>query len=49
MVDIPKDVQFKKGNYKFIKNTLSKKLNGGTNKKLIKDIEKLIKMIKEVL
>ncbi len=48
LVDIPKDVQFKKGNYKFIKNTLSKKLNGGTNKKINqKDIEQLIKMIKQ--
>ena len=47
LVDIPKDVQFKKGNYKFIKNTFNKKLNGRTKKKLIKDIEKLIKMIKQ--
>ncbi len=48
LVDIPKDVQFKKGNYKFIKNTLSKKLNGGTNKKINqKDIGQLIKMIKQ--
>ena len=48
LVDIPKDVQFKKGNYKFIKNTLSKKLNGRVSKKInSKDIEKLIKMMKQ--
>ena len=48
LVDIPKDVQFKKGNYKFIKNTLSKKLNGESSKKInSKDIEQLIKMMKQ--
>jgi len=48
LVDIPKDVQFKKGNYKFIKNTLSKKLNGEASKKInSKDIEQLIKMMKQ--
>ena len=48
LVDIPKDVQFKKGNYKFIKNTLSKKLNSKASKKInSKDIEQLIKMMKQ--
>ena len=28
LVDIPKDIQFKKGNIKFKKNKFTKKLNG---------------------
>ena len=28
LVDIPKDIQFKKGKYKFLKNNFKKKLNG---------------------
>ena len=48
LVDIPKDVQFKKAKYKFNKNFFNKKLNGKVNKKLnIKDLENLIKMMKE--
>tara|TARA_B100000579_G_scaffold73506_1_gene56474 strand:+ start:551 stop:2317 length:1767 start_codon:yes stop_codon:yes gene_type:complete len=48
LVDIPKDVQFKKGKYNFVKNTLRKKLNGKTSQKISsKEIEQLIKMIKQ--
>ncbi len=48
LVDIPKDVQFKKATYKVNKNFFNKKLNGKVNKKLnIKDLENLIKMMKE--
>tara|TARA_B100001996_G_scaffold12089_1_gene10121 strand:- start:822 stop:2591 length:1770 start_codon:yes stop_codon:yes gene_type:complete len=48
LVDIPKDIQFKKGKYKFVKNTLGKQFNGKANKKInSKDIEKLIKMMKQ--
>ena len=32
LVDIPKDIQFKKGKYSFSKSTLKKKLNGTLNK-----------------
>ncbi len=47
LVDIPKDVQFKKTKYKFFKEKKSKKLNGKTNKKInSKDLEKIISMIK---
>jgi acetolactate synthase-1/2/3 large subunit len=47
LVDIPKDVQFKKAKYKFKKNK-SLKLNGKIIKKTnLKDVEKLIKMIKQ--
>ena len=34
LVDIPKDIQFKKGKYKFFKNTLKKKLNGKATHKI---------------
>ena len=45
LVDIPKDIQFKKGKYIF--KDSKQKLNGIKNKKLnIKKIDKLIKMIK---
>jgi len=48
LVDIPKDVQFKKGKYKFVKNTLSTNFNGKGNKKInSRDIEQLISMIKQ--
>ncbi len=48
LVDIPKDVQFKKATYKGKKDFSKKKLNGKVNKKLnTKDLENLIKMIKE--
>ena len=48
LVDIPKDIQFKKGKYKFIKNKFIKKLNGGAKIKLdIKKIDKFIEMIKQ--
>jgi acetolactate synthase-1/2/3 large subunit len=40
LVDIPKDIQFKKGRYKFTKNKVSKKVNS-------KDIDKFIEMIKK--
>ncbi len=50
LVDIPKDIQFKKGKYKFSKNKLSKKLNGKkTNKINPKDLDKFIDMIKKSL
>ena len=39
LVDIPKDIQFKKGKYKFVKNKLAKKLKWKSLKiKLIKKI-----------
>ncbi len=45
LVDIPKDIQFKKGRYNF--KDSKQKLNGIKNKKLnIKEIDQLIKMIK---
>jgi len=48
LIDIPKDVQFKKGKYKFVKNKLSKKLNGRTAKPIrSKDVDKFIEMIKK--
>ena len=48
LVDIPKDIQFKKGKYKFIKNKLAKKLNRKTfNKINSKDVDKFIEMIKQ--
>jgi acetolactate synthase I/II/III large subunit len=48
LVDIPKDIQFKKGKYKFIKNKFIKKLNGGAKIKLDnKRIDKFIEMIKQ--
>ncbi len=46
LVDIPKDVQFKKGKYKF-KKKIFNKINGKIIKKInVKEIEELIKMIK---
>ena len=48
LVDIPKDVQFKKGKYKFKKNNLNKTFNGGGNKKInSKHLDQLIKMMKQ--
>ena len=48
LVDIPKDVQFKKGKYKFKKNSLNKTLNGRENKKInSKHLDQLIKMMKQ--
>ena len=48
LVDIPKDIQFKKGKYKFIKNKHKKKLNGKAIKKInSKDLSKFIEMIKK--
>ncbi len=48
LVDIPKDIQFKKGKYKTQKNNLKEKLNGKLNKKLnVKDLDKLIEMMRQ--
>ena len=48
LVDIPKDIQFKKGKYKFIKNKLSKKLNGKAKSKIEqKDLDNFIELIKK--
>jgi len=48
LVDIPKDVQFKKGKYKFKKNNLNKTFNGGGNKKINSNhLDQLIKMMKQ--
>ncbi len=48
LVDIPKDIQFKKGKYKFIKKNFSNKLNGKARKKInSKDLSKFIEMIKQ--
>jgi acetolactate synthase-1/2/3 large subunit len=48
LVDIPKDIQFKKGKYKFVKNKLEKKINGkALNKINQKDLDKFIEMIKK--
>tara|TARA_B100001057_G_scaffold260687_1_gene260890 strand:- start:290 stop:2056 length:1767 start_codon:yes stop_codon:yes gene_type:complete len=48
LVDIPKDIQFKKGKYKFFKNTLRKKLNGRANHKISNsDLDKFIDLIKK--
>ena len=48
LVDIPKDIQFKKGTYKFIKNKLFKKLNGKViNKVNLKEIDQCIELIKK--
>ncbi len=48
LVDIPKDIQFKKGKYKFIKKNFSNKLNGKASKKInSKDLSKFIEMIKK--
>ena len=46
LVDIPKDIQFKKGNYKFFKNQLHNKLNGKSKEKInTKELDKFISMI----
>ena len=48
LIDIPKDIQFKKGKYNFIKNKLVKKLNGRTSQKInFKDVDKFIQLIKD--
>ncbi len=48
LVDIPKDIQFNKGTYKFNKNKLAKKLNGtSTNKINLKSVDKFVEMIKQ--
>ena len=48
LVDIPKDIQFKKGKYKFIKKNFSNKLNGKARKKInSQDLSKFIEMIKQ--
>ncbi len=48
LVDIPKDVQFKKGKYKFKNNSLNKRSNGEENKKInSKHLDQLIKMMKQ--
>ena len=47
LVDIPKDIQFKKGKYKFTKNNLKKKLNGKPINKISNvDLDKFIDLIK---
>ena len=47
LIDIPKDIQFKKGIYKFAKNKLKKKLNGKATLKISnKDLDKFIEMMK---
>jgi len=48
LVDIPKDIQFKKGTYNFKKEKNSKKLNNTTKKKVSeKELDQLITMMKE--
>ena len=48
LIDIPKDIQFKKGKYKFIKNKFLKKPNGKTfNKINPKELDNFIDMIKK--
>ena len=48
LVDIPKDIQFKKGKYKFLKNSLPKKFNEKvSNKNNSIKINKFIDMIKD--
>ena len=48
LVDIPKDIQFNKGKYKFIKNKLTKKINSRVSNKINpKDLDKFIDMIKK--
>ena len=46
LVDIPKDIQFKKGSYKFLKNQLHNKLNGKSKEKInTKELDKFISMM----
>ena len=48
LVDIPKDIQFKKGSYNFKKNKNSKKLNDAAKKKVSeKELDQLIVMMKK--
>jgi len=48
LVDIPKDIQFKKGIYNFTKNKIIKKLNKATKKKISeKELDQLIMMMKK--
>ena len=48
LVDIPKDIQFKKGKYNFKKNKSSNKLNNITKKKVSeKELDQLITMMKK--
>ena len=47
LIDIPKDIQFNKGTYKFKKIKSSQKLNGSKSNKINpKDIDKFIEMMK---
>ena len=46
LVDIPKDIQFNKGSYKFFKNQIHNKLNGKSKEKInTKELDKFISMI----
>ena len=46
LVDIPKDIQFNKGTYKFFSSQLQNKLNGKVKKKINKiDLDKFISMM----
>jgi len=48
LVDIPKDIQFKKGKYNFKKNKSSNKFNKATKKKVSeKELDQLIMMMKK--
>jgi len=48
LVDIPKDIQFRKGTYNFKKNKNSKKLNNAAKKKVSeKELDQLIAMMKK--
>jgi len=48
LVDIPKDIQFKKGNYNFTKSKIIKKSNNTTKKKISeKELDQLIAMMKK--
>jgi len=48
LVDIPKDIQFKKGNYNFTKKDIVKKFNNIVRKKVSeKELDQLIEMMKK--
>jgi len=48
LVDIPKDIQFKKGTYNFIKNKIIKSSNNKAKKKISeKELDQLISMMKK--
>ena len=48
LVDIPKDIQFKKGKYNLRKNKKQKKLNGAYPEKInIKDLDKFLELMKK--